>query len=157
MCGVLPKGVLCLCRNSCLCSRSYFGGVGSAGRPTAFFAFAGAASRLRAEALRRASTQAGRPFVRLTYSTIRSASPQRLRPPGRGRPCCGLSFERPQTRTGRSFFKHSHLVILSSSMQLMTDSAKDLHLVQSGNGSARFLSFASETTTRLRNSYSIVV
>jgi hypothetical protein len=41
--------------------------------PGAFPAFAGAASRLRAEALRRASAQAGRPFVMLTYSTVRSA------------------------------------------------------------------------------------
>lgn len=144
MCCVLPKGLPCRRRNSCLCCRRCFGQVGSAGRPTAFFAFAVAASRLRAEALRRASTQAGHPFVMLTYLTVRSASPQRLRPPGRGRPCCGLSFERPQTRTGRSFFKHSHLVILSSSMQLMTDSAKELHLVQPGNGSARFLSFGSD-------------
>jgi hypothetical protein len=36
--------------------------------PAAFPAFAGAASRLRAEALRRASAQAGRHFSVLTYS-----------------------------------------------------------------------------------------
>ncbi|MEE8125403.1 MAG: hypothetical protein V3T42_06285, partial [Nitrospirales bacterium] len=39
----------------------------------AFPAFAGAASRLRAEALHRASMQAGRPLVVLTFPPVRSA------------------------------------------------------------------------------------
>ena len=57
--------------------------------PAAFPAFAGAASRLRAGALRRASAQAGRHFSVLTYSFVRSA-----RPSG-----CRLSFE--GLRTGQ--------------------------------------------------------
>ena len=38
------------------------------GPPASFPAFAGAASRLRAETLHRASVQAGRPLIVLTYS-----------------------------------------------------------------------------------------
>ncbi len=55
-------------------------------------ACAGAASRLRAEALRRASVRAGRPLAVLTYSLVCSAHPSG----------CGLPFERPQGRTGRA-------------------------------------------------------
>jgi hypothetical protein len=73
-------------------SRSYFGGVGSAGRPAAFPAFAGTASCLRAEALRRASAQQAALWAVLTYSFGRSA-----RPSG-----CGFPFEKPQDRTGRA-------------------------------------------------------
>ena len=43
--------------------------------PAAFTDFAGAASRLRAGALRRASAQAGRPLAGLTYALVRSARP----------------------------------------------------------------------------------
>jgi hypothetical protein len=58
--------------------------------PVAFPAFAGADSRLRAEALRRASAQAGRHVAVLTYPSVRAVLPSR----------CGLPFVRPQDRTG---------------------------------------------------------
>ena len=76
--------------------------------PAAFPAFAGpplpkglrrlkAASRLRAEALRRASAQAGGHLAVLTYSSAISA-----RPTG-----CGLPFDMTQGRTGRAFLRQS--------------------------------------------------
>ncbi len=52
--------------------------------PAAFPAFPGTASRLSAEAFRRASPQAGRRLVVLTYSSVCSACPNG----------CGLSFEK---------------------------------------------------------------
>ena len=52
-----------------------------------------AGSRLCDEALRRASAQAGRHLAVLTYFSVRSA-----RPNGGG-----LSFEKPQDSTGRTF------------------------------------------------------
>lgn len=156
MCCVLPKGLPCRRRNSCLCSRRYFGQVGWAGRPTAFSAFSGAASRLRAEALRRASTQAGHPFVMLTYLSVRSASLQRSRTPRRGRPCCGLPFDRPQTRTGQLLWA------LSSGHSGIFDAAHDrLHEGSSPGTTRQRLSEIPllwlGLTTRLRNSLSIAV
>jgi hypothetical protein len=58
--------------------------------PAAFPAFAGAASRLRAEALRRPSSS---PFFRAHVLSVHSA-----RKNG-----CGHPFERPQGRSGRTF------------------------------------------------------
>ena len=61
--------------------------------PAAFPAFAGAASRLRAEALRRASAQAGRPLAALTYSFVRSVRPTMVALFGMHQAIRGLPFE----------------------------------------------------------------
>jgi hypothetical protein len=94
-------------------------------------ACAGAALRLRAEALRRASVQAGRPLAVLTYSSVRSA-----RPSG-----CGLPFERPQDwtrpfgQTQGMLFEHSRMLFVwLSGTHLRINRHKIAIIQQSLNG-----------------------
>jgi hypothetical protein len=72
-----------------------------------FPAFAGAASRLRAEALRRASAQAGRHLAVLTYSFVGSARPSPLRPSLRE--ASGEDWARPFGQTQGMLFEHSKI------------------------------------------------
>jgi hypothetical protein len=83
--------------------------------------FAGAASRLRAAALRRASAQAGRHLAVLTYSLVRSA-----RPSG-----CGLPFERSQGRTGQAFLNPPVIFSYGSGLSICGSTGKILQLFNS--------------------------
>ncbi len=92
VCGACQ--VLCLTRPVCLYRRSPDGilTVGGVLKKHALSLAEGAASGV--PCLRRSGfAQAGRPLAVLTYSSVRSA-----RPSG-----CGLSFEKPQDRAGRTF------------------------------------------------------